>query len=147
MSRITSITVNMMKVIIRFFQRLKEKKGPIYLWNYFKVLRYLSSLGFLVLVSFGQFIKFCNFCEEQYSEKKQIKDDFYLLQGVKDIRNACACNNCILNDKSAGKPPVHKTKYSVTCAVGNTSIGHEMARSKLSNDRLIQLTITLYMHK
>lgn len=100
---------------------------------------------FIELITFGQFIRFWRFCAKRY-DNDAMRDDFFLLQSVKGVRNACAHNNCILNDMSAGRPK-YNVRYSVRRAVGNTSIGKQMARSKLSNERLIQLTTTLYVHK
>lgn len=46
---------------------------------------------FLELVSFGSFIYFYKFCADKFDDKKMM-DEFYLLQSVKSLRNACAHN-------------------------------------------------------
>lgn len=101
--------------------------------------------AFLEVISFGRFNHFWNFCAERYSDK-DMKGCFYLLQAVKGLRNACCHNNCILNDMGAGIPS-HKPQNAVRNAVRAAGISRQMMRSKLSNERLIQLTTTLYLHK
>lgn len=100
---------------------------------------------FLELTSFGSFIYFYKFCANKFEDKK-MADDFYLLQSVKSLRNACAHNNCILNEMSAGKPMFH-ARNAVSRAVGGIrTIGKGQRKSKLSNDRLQQVATTLYVH-
>lgn len=100
---------------------------------------------FLELVSFGSFIYFYKFCADKFDDKK-MTDEFYLLQNVKSLRNACAHNNCILNEMSAGKP-MFRARNAVSMAVGGVStIGKGQRKSKLSNDRLQQVATTLYVH-
>lgn len=99
---------------------------------------------FLELTSFGSFVYFYKFCADKFDDKKMV-DDFYLLQSVKSLRNACAHNNCILNEMSAGKP-MFRARNAVSRAVGGIStIGKGQRKSKLSNDRLQQVATTLYV--
>lgn len=101
---------------------------------------------FLELVAFGTFIYFYKFCAERFNDKGML-DEFYLLQSVKCLRNACAHNNCILNDMSSGKP-MFKARNAVSVAIGEIeSVGRGQRRSKLSNDRLQQVATALYVHK
>lgn len=75
-----------------------------------------------------------------------MKDEFYLLQTIKGLRNACAHNNCIMNDLVSGSS-MHKVSNSVSRAVGGVKgIGRGMRQSKLNNERIQQITTTLYMH-
>ncbi len=100
----------------------------------------------LELVAFGTFTYFYKFCAKRFNDKAML-DEFYILQNVKCLRNACAHNNCILNDMSSGKP-MFKPRSAVSVAIGHVdSIGRDQRRSKLSNDRLQQVATTLYMHK
>jgi len=99
----------------------------------------------LELVSFGTFIYFFKFCAERYNDGDMF-ERYYQLQSVKSLRNACAHNNCILNDMSAGSAR-HNANYEVRRAVGNIgTIGRDQLRSKLSNDRIQQITTSLYLH-
>lgn len=100
---------------------------------------------FLELTSFSSFIYFYKFCADKFDDKK-MADDFYLLQSVKSLRNACAHNNCILNEMSAGKP-MFCARNAVSRAVGGIrTIGKGQRKSKLSNDRLQRVATTLYVH-
>ena len=72
--------------------------------------------------------------------------DFYLFQGVRCLRNACAHGNCVLNDMRSGEP-MFKARYAVSAAIGKvSSIGKGQRKAKLSNDRLQQVATTLFVH-
>ena len=101
--------------------------------------------AFLELITFGTFIYFYKFCAERFDDKV-MRDRFYILQNVKSLRNACAHNNCILNEMAGGKS-MFRPQNSVSRAVGQiASIGQSQRKSKLSNDRLQQVATTLYVH-
>ena len=73
--------------------------------------------------------------------------NYYLLQKVKSMRNACAHNNCILNNLAAGTSK-HRTPYELTREIGKIEgLGKDARRSRLSNDRLQEIAATLYRHK
>lgn len=98
------------------------------------------------VVTFGTFTYFYKFCAKKFGDQDMV-DDFYLLQSVKGLRNACAHNNCIINDMRAGKPR-HKARYAVMEALGEVDgVGAGQRRSKMSNERFQQIVTTLYMHK
>lgn len=62
------------------------------------------------------------------------------------MRNACAHNNCILNDLTAGK--ARHSSYILTRAMGPIKgISKQTRRSRLSNDRLQEIATTLYKHQ
>ena len=67
--------------------------------------------AFVEVISFGSFLYFYKFCADRFNDQ-EMKDAFYLLQAVKSLRNACAHNNCILNDMGAGSPR-DKSRYVV----------------------------------
>lgn len=99
----------------------------------------------LELISFGTFSHFYGFCARRFGNKAML-DEFYLLQSVRCLRNACAHGNCILNDMGSGSP-MFKASYAVSAAIGRIpSIGRGQRRSKLSNDRLQQIATTLFAH-
>ena len=72
-----------------------------------------------------------------------MKDDYYLLTTVKNLRNAAAHNNCIIHDMGA-KDSTHKTNYSVLKAL--SSISKATRDNKLSNVRMQQIITLLYTH-
>lgn len=100
---------------------------------------------FLELISFGTYTYFYKYCAERFNDRSML-DEFYLLQSVKSLRNACAHNNCILNDMSSGNP-MHEPRYALLRAIGNVKeIGQDQRRTRLSNDRLQQIATSLYLH-
>jgi len=102
--------------------------------------------AFQEVISFDSFNYFTKFCSERF-EDKTLANDFYLLQDVRSLRNACAHNNCIINDMGA-KPGGKRPNDTISQAVSSVaSIGSGQRRSKLSNERLRQIVATLYLHK
>lgn len=100
--------------------------------------------AFLEVIPFGRFNQLWKFCSQRYNDK-DMQDNYYLLQSAKGIRNACGHNNCILNDMASGTPK-HEAQNTVRRAVRTAGISKQTAKSKLHNDRLIQLTTALYLH-
>lgn len=100
----------------------------------------------LELISFGTFVYFYKFCAERFDDKAML-DEFYLLQSVRALRNACAHNNCVLNEMG-GRTSKFKARSAVSRAIGEVKgIGQSQRKSKLSNDRMQQIATTLYMHR
>ena len=86
------------------------------------------------------------FCTRRFNDREML-NEFYIIQAVKSLRNACAHNNCILNNLSAGKPiyePWHDVMQELS---GISSIGPGQRRAKMSNDRMQQIVTTLYTHR
>lgn len=97
------------------------------------------------VIAFGTFIEFYRFCAKRFGDK-QMTNDYYLLQKVRSMRNACAHNNCVLNSLASGT-----SKYSVPNELSRAvslveGIGKDSRKSRLSNDRLQEIAATLYMH-
>lgn len=102
--------------------------------------------SFIEVITFGTFVYFYKFCAQRFSDKR-LTGDYYLLQSVKALRNACAHNNCILNNLVSGKP-MHKAQHEVTRALGGVpGVSAGMRRSKMRNDRTQQIATTLYAHR
>ena len=53
--------------------------------------------AFLEIIPFGRLINFYSFLAKSIGDKEMI-DESFMLKNVRDLRNACAHNNCILND-------------------------------------------------
>lgn len=98
----------------------------------------------LELLSFGRLNHFYKFCADCYSNKA-MREDFYLLQAVKDLRNACAHGNCIINNLGAGVPR-HKVQQIVIRGLADIGISKTMRDTKLRNERLQHIATTLYLH-
>lgn len=102
--------------------------------------------AFMEVITFGTFCHFYRFCGQRFKNKKMEKE-FYLFIAVKEIRNACAHNNCILNNLEPDERGV-SLGYAVSKALGKVSgVGKEQRQSRMKNPRLRQIATTLYLHK
>lgn len=112
-------------------ERHPENDYPV--WEFFEV------------IPFGRFAYFVKFCSRRF-EDRNLESLFYLLQSVKGLRNACAHNNCIINDMKAGDS-THKPRASVLRALGGIGIGKAARQTKMSNERFQQIATTMYLHR
>ena len=102
--------------------------------------------AFVEVISFGLFLYFYRFCANRFDDREMLKE-FYILQAVKSLRNACAHNSCILNNLRAERPQF-KTSYIVTRELSTIpGIGLDQRKSKMSNDRMKQIVTTSYAHR
>lgn len=102
--------------------------------------------AFIEVVSFGSFLYFYKFCANRFDDREMLKE-FYILQAVKSLRNACAHNSCILSNLRADRPQF-KPSYVVTRELSTIAgIGLDQRKSKMSNDRIQQIVTTLYAHR
>lgn len=101
---------------------------------------------FIEIIPFGVFIDFLGFCSEYFNDKN-IKDDFYLLQAVKRLRNASAHNNCLINNLSLNTSQ-HRTNYSVNRSLSNeVKINKNSRDRRMSNASIRDIVTLLYAHK
>lgn len=98
--------------------------------------------AFLEIIPLGTLIHFYGFCADQLGDKR-MKNEFYLLRGVKELRNAAAHSNCIIHDMGA-RDSQYKTNYGVLNALH--SISKETRNRRLSNARMQQVVTLLYAH-
>lgn len=98
--------------------------------------------AFVEIISLGTMIHFFRFCADKL-EDKILKDEYYLLITIKEIRNAAAHSNCIIHDMGT-KDSRHKTNYSVLRAL--KGISKATKHSQLGNERMRQMITLLYAH-
>jgi len=101
--------------------------------------------AFIEIISFGRLVSFYDFCSKRFADKG-MKDDYYRLLTCKEIRNASAHSNCILNDLHSNTV-THKTNADVTKELA--SIPHmnkNFRRNRMSNARIQQLVTLFYTH-
>lgn len=100
------------------------------------------------IISFGDLLAFVEYVSNKLSWKLPV--DMKSLDRVRQIRNAAAHNNCIINDLStvleiSGKPkcnePLFMTRYVRSSGVGKVSM-----QKKLSNRRFSQIAHLLYVY-
>lgn len=100
---------------------------------------------FVEIIPFGRLIKFYRFVADKLQDRKMI-DESYMLMDVRELRNACAHNNCIINDLKAYTSK-YAANYRVLNEVARTGISKKVRENKLSNTRMKQLTTLLYLNK
>ena len=100
---------------------------------------------FVEIVPFGRLIKFYRFIAEKLKDKKMINES-YMLMDVRELRNACAHNNCIINDLKSGTSK-YPANYIVLNAIAKMGISKKIRDNKLSNTRIKQLITLLYLNK
>lgn len=100
---------------------------------------------FVEIIPFGRLIKFYRFVANKLQDRKMM-DESYMLMDVRELRNACAHNNCIINDLKAytSKYPAN---YRVRNEVAKIGISKKVRNNKLSNIRMKQLITLLYLNK
>ena len=102
--------------------------------------------AFLEVIPFGRLVSFYGFCADRFSEC-EMKDNYYRLLTCKEIRNAAAHSNCLLNDLRAGTV-THKTNADVTKELMKISgMKNTVRKKRMSNARIQQIVTLLYMHK
>ena len=98
--------------------------------------------AFIEIASLGTMIHFYGFCAD-YLDNKNLKDGYFLLTTIKELRNAAAHSNCLIHDMGA-KDSKHKPNYSVLRAL--SSITKASRDSQLRNERMRQMVTLLYAH-
>lgn len=102
--------------------------------------------AFVEIITLGRFISFYRFCAHTIFNNKKLINEFYLLSTVKDIRNATAHNNCVINNLYS-KTSTYTTSYEVTNALRSIGISKDICDRKMSNARVQQIVTLLYSHK
>lgn len=100
---------------------------------------------FVEIIPFGRFISFYSFCADRFHDNK-LKDEYYLLKSIKDLRNATAHNNCIINDLTPNNSK-YRTKFCVNRELSKIGISKSKRDLKMSNTRIQQIVTLLYNHK
>lgn len=101
--------------------------------------------AFMEVIPFGRFINVYRFCAETINDKK-LRDNYFLLLSIKDLRNATAHNNCLINNLSP-RTSNHRTNYGLIHELSKIGISNEVHSKKMSNARIQQIVTLLYTHK
>lgn len=107
-----------------------------------KYYPYFPAWVFVELISFGDLVKLYEYYTERYPGRLK---DSELLYAVRDLRNAAAHSNCLINklQKGTNKPSVKIIKF----VSGIDGIGASMRKTKLSNKCLYDFVSLLYVYK
>lgn len=100
---------------------------------------------FIEIIPFGRLIKFYKFVAENLQDKEMLNES-YLLKNVRELRNAYAHNNCILNNLRQGtaKP---QADYGMLREISKIGISNGALGKKMSNARIQQIVTLLYLNK
>lgn len=102
--------------------------------------------AFVELISFGELKELVRYYAEKTGWDAPVDDKS--LERVRQIRNACAHGNCIINDLRPDDKPDGKSnapKY-ITTYVHGAGIGKLRASKKLSNPRISQMVHLIYVY-
>jgi abortive infection bacteriophage resistance protein len=130
-----------------FESEINRNRGNIYCGNI--IDKYDGAFpiwAFVEVIPFGRLVSFYGFCADRFAERT-MKDNFYRLLTCKEIRNASAHSNCILNDLRA-KTAAHGTNADITKALmAIPGMNSNFRKNRMSNARIQQVITLLYMHK
>lgn len=129
---------------------LDKNKDSLYCGNLYK--KYLGNKihcpvwVFIEMVSFGQYLHFYEFCAKRnQSQNKELLRRLYLMRVVKDLRNACAHNNCIINDLCAQMN--RNPNAEIQKAFASLGFSKGVRSKHLKRVAMYQIITTLYAHK
>lgn len=100
---------------------------------------------FIEIIPFGSLINFYMFLANRFADKTMV-EEAYLLKNVRELRNACAHNNCILNDLNL-KTARHPTNYKILRELSNTGFTQTTTSRRMSNARIQQVVTLLFLAK
>jgi hypothetical protein len=101
----------------------------------------IPAWAFVEVIPFGRYINFYKSCAKFYNDK-ELTDEHYLLLSIKELRNAAAHNNCIINDLRP-KTSLHGPNYGVLRKLHQSK---HIKTKKMSNIRIQQIITLLYSH-
>lgn len=159
LTKVEAITKDGYTLVEEYIQDLKDKDEFKYLENELNknirgtycgdlVAKYKDEYpiwAFIEIIPFGRFVKFYMFVADRLNDKDMI-DEAYLLKNVRELRNACAHNNCILNDLRA-EISNYKTNYKILNELSKIGISKYSRNKRMSNSRIQQIVTLLYLNK
>lgn len=100
---------------------------------------------FVELIPFGRLISLYKFCGERFGIR-EMKDHFYRLRDCRELRNAAAHSNCVLNELKSGN--ARRANEAVIAALKNIEgISTSARQSRMGNERIRQIVTLLYAYK
>ncbi len=139
----------------RLEQDWNKNRGSIYCGNLYKKYINLDITVcpvwvFIEILSFGQYLYFYEFCAKRCRDTIKayhLTENLYLMRVVKDLRNASAHNNCIINDLRVPLPPTIKANYRITTELGKIGLSKKVRKKHLKRAPLYHIIAVLYTHK
>ena len=100
---------------------------------------------FVELIPFGRLISLYKFCGERFGIR-EMQRNYYRLRDCRELRNAAAHSNCVLNELRSGQS--RKTNEAVSEALDQIEeLPLSLKRSRMSNERIRQVITLLYVYK
>lgn len=113
-----------------------------------KYYPYIPIWVLVELVSFGDLIRLCNFYEEFYNCSGSIIPKNSLMNIVRDLRNASAHGNCLLNNLDTKLELTKQPDSLITCFIKNmTTISKEQRRNYLKKSFVYNVIVLLYVYQ
>lgn len=100
--------------------------------------------AFVEIISFGNLVRFYQFCAKNLNRNDMI-DDSFLLVTIKELRNAAAHSNCLIHDMAAVDSR-HKLNLNIARAIPTDLISRNIRKRKTKNERMRQMITMLYTH-
>ena len=101
--------------------------------------------AFIELITFGRLVSLYQFIAYKINDFKMQKNT-NLLKDIRELRNACAHNNCILNDLRTNTTN-QNPHYGIIFDLEKIGISKVVRDKKLSNMRIKQIVSLLYFNK
>ena len=129
------------------FNEINRNRGNVYCGAIIEKYEYCFPVwAFVEVISFGQLVSFYRFCAERFQDR-QMQNRYYRLLTCREIRNASAHSNCIINDLNTGSSK-HDTNDEVSRALMKIpGMTKKVRIKKMSNARLQQIVTLLFTHK
>lgn len=103
--------------------------------------------AFVEFVSFSNLCYLYKFAGERINNKNMVVQ-YYILNEVRKLRNACAHNNCILNDLEKHPNLKYTISHRIKAELGKISgLSSNSVSNKLSNPKISQIVSLLYLYR
>lgn len=144
-------TENIAKRSTSFKSKIRQSKNNPYCGALIKKYKAQMPIwAFVEIISFGDLVNLVSY----YSKRTNWipPTDIISLDRTRQIRNACAHSNCIINDlmyrkdEKTGKPIATNTPAFITKFVKDSGVSRGIRKKKLSNPRINQLVHLLYVY-
>lgn len=112
--------------------------------------KYKDKMPIWALVEMMQYSNLCRFYRfvAKRLNNMQMLNDYYMFQEIRQLRNACAHSNCVINDLKSSKPAKYSSDRTMMKELSKIgAISKDVRQRKLSNDRIRQMTTLLYLYK
>lgn len=101
---------------------------------------------FVEVVSFGPLLSLYRFCAERWGDREMLQD-YYTLKQVKDVRNACAHQSCIINGFSKQEETSRRPSKVIYKVLNEKGLRVSRAqKTKMSNSRIQQLICVIVVY-